>query len=150
MSLTVTPLADEVRELNRCRTETLQRLADTAHDLGVAVRKLETGVAVIGDRLESLRKFGWALTFWALGMLGSAFYVVHRATQIEVAVAGLQTDFAKFKTDFKERDKQIADSLAALRKESQARDGRLDRALDSLDRIEKTLAQTRPAKSEPK
>jgi hypothetical protein len=51
-------------------------------------------------------------------MLGSAFYVVHRAAQIEQAAAALQTNFAEFKEDYKARDKQIADSLAAIQKDS--------------------------------
>jgi hypothetical protein len=43
MSLTVAELAEEVRESNRLLTETIQRLADTVHDLEGAVRKLEPG-----------------------------------------------------------------------------------------------------------
>jgi primosomal protein N'' len=144
-SLTVTELAEEVRESNRRLTETIDRLGGTVHDLEVAVRKLLTRVAFIDDRLASPRKAAWALALWALGMLGSAFYVAHRATQLEDTVAALQTNFAEFKADSKARDKQIADSLAALQSSSQARDDRLDRALNSLDRIEKILTKPRSA-----
>lgn len=111
MPITVGDLAEEVRETNR-------RLTDAIDRLTTAVQKLEVRVAVIEDRLGSLRKIGWALSLWALGMLGSAFYVVHRSTQIEDAVVALQKDFG----------------------DSKARDERLNQ---TLSRIEKTLAQNR-------
>jgi hypothetical protein len=119
MSLTVAELSEEVRDTNRRLTDAVQKLADS-------VQRLEVRTAVIEDRLGSIRKIGWTLAMTAIGLLGSAFFVVHRAAQIEGAVVTLQGNFAEFKTDFKARDKQIADSL---------------------DRIEKTLAQIRPANS---
>ncbi len=66
----------------------------------------------------------------------------------EDAVVALQANFAEFKTDFKAQNELLAESLATLQKESRARDGRIDRALDSRDRIDKTLTKARPANHE--
>jgi apolipoprotein N-acyltransferase len=109
MPLTVTELAEEVRESNR-------RLAD-------AIQGLTAQVAVINHRLDFIRRVGWVLALWALGMLGTALYVVRQATRIEDTVAVMQKDFAELKTDFKARDKHISESL---------------------DRIEKALAHNPP------
>ncbi len=111
MSLTTAELAEEVRETNR-------RLTDAIDRLTTMVQRLEVRVAVIKDRLGSIRKIGWALALWALGMLGSAFYLVHRSTQIEEAVVALQKDFG----DLKARDERLNQTLARIEK-NLAQDG---------------------------
>ncbi len=116
MALTVQDLAEEVRETNR-------RLTDAIDRLTTMVQSLDVRVAVIEDRLGSIRKIGWTLALWALGMLGSAFYVVHRSAQIESTVVVLQRDAVDRKADLKERD---------------------DRLNRTLERIEKALAQNQP------
>src|SRR5262245_41339368 len=102
MPLTVTDLAEEVRESNR-------RLTD-------AVQNLASQVAVINHRLNFIGRLGWVLALWALGMLGTAFYVMRQASHIETTVAALQKDFAELKTDFKARDKHISESLDRIEK----------------------------------
>ena len=150
MSLTVTELADEVRDMNRRLTDAVQKRADS-------VQRLEVRTADIADRLGSIRKIGWTVAMTAIGLLGSAFYVVHRAAQIEDAVVALQKDSSQIKVAVVTLEKDfgriegavvgLQKDCAEMRNDSRARDGGLDRALDSLDRIEKTLAQTSPAKS---
>jgi hypothetical protein len=105
MPIRAADLAEEVRETNRRPTDAIDRLS-------TMIQKLEVRVAVIEDRLGSIRKIGWALMLWAIGMLGSAFYVVHRSTQIEDAVVALQKDFS----DMKARDDRLNQTLARIEK----------------------------------
>ncbi len=140
MSLTVAELADEVRETNR-------RLTDAIQALRTEVSELRKEVATTNNSLGWVIKIGTSLVACTLGILTFAYRVDQRASRTEEAVVALEANFAEFKADFKARDQQLADSLAGLQKDSRTTDGRLDRAQDSLDRIEKTLAQTRPAKS---
>ena len=119
MSLTVTELADEVRETNR-------RLTDAIQGLRTEFSELRREVATTNNSLSWVIKIGTSLVACMLGVLTFAYRVDQKATRTEEAVVALQANFAEFKADFKARDRQIADSL---------------------DRIEKALAQNRPAKS---
>lgn len=141
MSLTVAELADEVRETNR-------RLADAVQGLRADFSQLRNEVATTNNSLSWVIRIGTSLVACMLAILTFAYRVDQRATRTEEAVVALQANFAEFKTDFKARDKQLADSLTALQTNSQARDDRLDRVLNSLDRIEKILTKGRPANPE--
>jgi hypothetical protein len=139
MPLTAAELTVELQETNRRLTDAINGLRTEVTEL----RKDAGWVIKIGSSI------GGTLLACMLGILGFAYRVDQRASRTEEAVIALQANFAEFKEDFKARDKQFADSLAAIQKDSRARDGLLDRALESLDRIEKALAQNRPAKPAP-
>jgi predicted nucleic acid-binding Zn-ribbon protein len=149
--LTVTELAEEVRDTHR-------ELAGAIKELRGELSALRVDVAKINTSLGWAKGIGMILAGSAVTILILAFSVAHRATQLEDAVFAIQKDFADFKKDFadfkvdyKARDKQIADSLASLqanlvelKADFNARDKHV---AESLNRIEKTLAQTAPAKS---
>jgi phage shock protein A len=120
MALTVTELADEVRETNR-------RLTDAIHGLRTEVHDLRTEVAKINTSLNWAKGIGASLFACALGILTFAYRVDQKVTHMEDAVVALQKDSAETKA----RDKLLADSLAALQKDSK-------QVLDSLARIEKS------------
>jgi hypothetical protein len=124
MALTVTELADEVRETNR-------RLTDAIQGLRSEVADLRKDIATTNNSLGWVVKIGASLLACMLGILGYAYRVDQKATRTEEVVAALQTDFAEFKADFKARDRQVTDSLTALQKDSR-------QIIDSLARIEKS------------
>ncbi len=146
MPPTNTELTEEVRNTHRELTDAIRELRGEVSTLRVEIAKINTS-------LNWAKGIGVILAGSAVTILILAFSVAHRATQLEDAVVALQKDssqikdavvalqkdfgrtegtivalqgtFAEFKADFKARDKQIADSL---------------------DRIEKALAQTRLSK----
>jgi phage shock protein A len=124
MALTVTELADEVRETNR-------RLTDAIQGLRTEVAELRKEAATTNNSLNWMVRIGASLLACMLGILGYAYRVDQKATRTEEAVIALQANVTEFKADFKARDKQIADSLAALQKDSR-------QIIDSLARIEKS------------
>src|SRR5437773_12078083 len=121
MALTVTELAEEVRESNKRLTDTVQRLADSVHELEGAIRRLEFQAVVINEGLATIRKIGWAVAAGFIGLLGSGFSIAYRAGQIENSVVALQRDSGELRTDLKAQ----------------------------MDRIENGLAQNRPARPKP-
>jgi hypothetical protein len=110
--MTVAELTSQVNETNLRLTE--------------AIAGLRTEVAELRKDVGWVVKIGGTLVACMLVLLGFAYRVDQRAARTEDAVIALQANFAEFKTDFKARDKQIADSL---------------------DRIEKALAQAPSPKS---
>lgn len=122
MSLTVTELAEEMRDTHRELTGAIKELRSEVSALRVDVAKINTS-------LNWAKGIGAVLAGSAVTILILAFGVAHRATQLEDAVAALQRDFSE------------------TMKDSRTTVAQLDRALSSLERIEKTRAQTHPAKS---
>jgi methylthioribose-1-phosphate isomerase len=122
MSLTVTELAEEVRDTHR-------ELTGAIKELRIDVSALRVDVGKINTSLNWAKGIGAILAGSAVTVLILAFNVAHRATQLEDAVVELQKNSSE------------------TRKDSRVTAGQLERALSSLERIEKTLAQAAPAKS---
>jgi hypothetical protein len=125
MSLTVTELAEEVRDTHR-------ELAVAIKELRIDLSALRVDVGKINTSLNWAKGMGAILAGSAVTILVLAFNVAHRATQLDDAVVELRRDSLE------------------TRKDSHVTAGQLERALSSLERIEKTLAQAAPAKSEVK
>ncbi len=120
MPLTVSDLAEEVRETNRRPTDAIQGLRTEVHELRVEVAKINTS-------LNWAKGIGASLFACALGILTFAYRVDQKTTHMEDAVSVLQKDSGEIKA----HDQQLADSLDALRKDSK-------QVIESLSRIEKS------------
>jgi hypothetical protein len=120
MALTVTELADEVRDTNR-------RLTDAIQGLRTEVHELRTEVAKINTSLNWAKGIGASLFACALGILTFAYRVDQNVTHLEDAVSTLQKDSAENKA----KQDQVAESLGALQKDSR-------QIIDALARIEKS------------
>jgi hypothetical protein len=115
------------------------------------VHALEIKVADINTSLKFIKGIGVFLATCGLGILGSAFYAVHRATQIEGAVVALQKDTGEMRADIAGLKKETIRTEGAvvalqkdtteLRKDSKTRDDQFRKTLESLDRIEKAVVQ---------
>jgi hypothetical protein len=117
MALTVTELADEVRETNRCFTDANDTLPDEVSDL-------KTVVAEMNVSLKFIKWIGGYLAICASGFLAIEYSAVQRITRIESAVSGTREDIKDIKTGLLDRDTWFARTF---------------------DRIEKRLPQVTPA-----
>ena len=125
MSLTVTDLAEEVRETNRRLTAAIDALRTETEDLRVEVARINTSMS-------------WMKGIGAV-VAGSAFAIVvlvgtgiYRFGHVEGAITRLERDVGQLRGDMD----QLKRDGAELRSESKAREDRLSRILE---RIEKAL-----------
>src|SRR5690349_3681046 len=118
MSLTVTELAEEVRETNRRLTAPIDPLRTAVSDLRIEVAKINTN-------LNWLKGIGRIVAGSAIAVLILVGTGVYRFGRVETAIAELQRDTGGLRKDVTE-----------LRAEFKARDDRLSR---TLERVEKAL-----------
>jgi hypothetical protein len=111
-----------VAELNEQFLDVTKRLSDAIH-------RLDVEVAVVNSNLRFIKWIGVFLATVAVGVITFSYQAVRKATQIEDVVVAVQRDLAEAKETSKARDDQFA------------------KALESLSRIEKTLAASQPAPS---
>ncbi len=158
MSLTVTDLAEEVRESNRRLTEAIQELRVEFHALRGDIIEIKTS-------LKLAKWIGAILVGAALTGLWHSYQAVRLVTRIESDVVALRRDFARIEGavgTLQQDNVETKSNLAGLKSDvaslksntaemgadikNQA--GQSAKVLESLDRIEKRLAQTRPANLE--
>ena len=118
MPLTVTDLAEEVRAPNCRLTAAIDALPTEVSDLRVEVAKINTS-------LNWLKGIGRIVAGSAVAVLILVGTGVYRFGRVETAIAELQQDAGELRKDVTE-----------LRAEFKARDDRLTR---TLDRVEKVL-----------
>ncbi|HZW34948.1 MAG TPA: hypothetical protein VFF52_29765, partial [Isosphaeraceae bacterium] len=95
MALTVTELAEEVRESNKRLTEAIQEMGRKFDDFRVEVsRELRE---IQGD-LRWMKRIGGFLAAIALPALWFSYSAVRRATQIEADALALRADSAQIKS----------------------------------------------------
>jgi hypothetical protein len=97
-------------------------------DEDAEIRELEVQVSEINSSLKFIKWIGGFLSVCAIGFLAYDFASVQRLARIEDAILALQKDSAELRSDLKERNQRIANSL---------------------DRIEKSLVQNRPSPGKP-
>ena len=143
MSLTVTELAEEVRESNRRLTAAIDALRSEAEDLRVEVAKINTS-------LNWMKGIGRVVAGSALAIVILVGTGVYRFGLVEGEIAGLRKDMDQVKKDVAESRAEVKSDIAKLRgdtdqlrkdtaelrAEVRARDDRLSR---TLERIEKAL-----------
>ncbi len=162
MPPTNTELTEGVRSTHRELTDAIKELRGEISALCVEVAKINTS-------LNWAKGIGVILAGSAVTVLVLAFGVAHRATQFEDAVIALQKDssqikdalvalqknfgrtegaivalqsnFAELEADFKARDKQGADSLAALQSNFADFKARDKQVADSLVALQKDSRQ---------
>lgn len=93
-------------------------------DESAMIRKLEVQISEMNISLKFIKWIGAFLVLSAVGFFGFEYTAVQRLVRIEDAILALQKDAAEMRSNSKERNRQITDSL---------------------DRIEKSLAQNHPA-----
>ncbi len=125
MSLTVTELAEEVRESNRRLTAAIDALRGETEDLRVEVAKINTS-------LGWMKGVGGVVAGSALAIAVLVGTGVYRFGHVEGEIAGLRGDMDQVRKD-----------TAELRAEVKARDDRLS---GTLERIEKALPTATKAK----
>lgn len=125
MPPTVTELAEEVRESNRHFSAAIDGLREETKELRVEVAKINNSI-------------GWFKSIGAI-VAGSAFAMlilvgtgIYRFGHVEAEITGLGNDMNQLKRDMD----QVKRNMTELRDEFRARDDRLGRVLD---RIEKAL-----------
>jgi prefoldin subunit 5 len=136
MSLTVTDLAEEVRETNRRLTAAIDALRTEVTDLRVEVAKINTN-------LNWLKGIGRIVAGSAVAVLILVGTGVYRFGRVETAIAELQRDtgerFGRVETSIAslQRDTgELRKDATEFRAEFKARDDRLSRMLE---RVEKAL-----------
>ncbi len=107
-----------------------------------AIHKLEVQMAEINNSLKFINWIGVFMATCALGVLAFSFNAVQKVAQIEGAVASLQKDSTELRQEFKEARKTFGDEL-------KAQSGNSSKIQESLDRIEKGLAQIQPPHPKP-
>jgi len=137
MSLTVTELAEEVRESNKRLTAATQELRTDLRDFRKEFVELRLEGAKINTSLRWAKAIGTVLAGAALTGLWYTYQAVRHVTALEASVAILQQDSAQIKGVVLALQKDTA----VLQSDSKARDAQFSKALESLDRIEKALAQ---------
>jgi predicted nucleic acid-binding Zn-ribbon protein len=146
MALTVTELADEVRETNR-------HLADAIDALRNEISALKAEVGKINTNMGWVKKIGGSfaaiMTTAIFALLGVAYQAGGRLATIESSVSALEKSNAaqqkateELRADFKARDKLIADTVADTRKITEevrlaikGQSADMSRIQESLDRI---------------
>jgi hypothetical protein len=113
-------------------TQLNEQFQDVARRLTDSVHTLDKQVTEINVSPRCIKWIGVFVATCGVGILGISYIVVQKATRIEDAVITLQKETADLKRDSKERDTQFLT------------------ALDSLARIEKSLAAGRPANEQPR
>ncbi len=150
MSLTVTELAEEVRESNRRLTAAIDALRSEAEDLRVEVTKINTSL----NRMRGIARVVAGSAVAILILVGTGVYrfghVEGEITRLGGDIKQLRTDMDQVRKDTAEWRAEIKGDLAKLRgdtdqvrkdtaewrAEARARDDRLSR---TLERIEKAL-----------
>jgi len=101
--------------------------------------------------------FAAILTAAALGVLGLAYQAGNEVGRIESTGASLKTTAEELRSDFKSRDKVMADALVEMRKGSEeARAGIKGQGADiariqgTLDRLDNKLAEMMKSSSRPR
>jgi prefoldin subunit 5 len=118
MSLTVAELTDEVRDTNRRLTSAIDALRTEVADLRVEAARINANLGW----LKGVGRIVAGSTVGILILIGTGVY---RFGHVENAIAELQRDTAELRKD-----------TAELRSDFKARDDRLTRALE---RVEKAL-----------
>ncbi len=145
-------LAEQIQETNRRLTGAIDALRDEAVALCGGIAELKAEVGQINTSLHWMKLIGGSVaaivTTVALGVMGLAFQVGHEVARIEGTVASLQKTTEELRSDFKARDKLVADALTETRKASEeARVGikgqsaDMARIQETLDRLENKLAE---------
>ena len=136
MSLTVTDLAEEVRETNRRLTAAIDALRTEVTDLRIEVAKINTN-------LNWLKGIGRIVAGSAVAVLILVGTGVYRFGRVETAIAELQRDtgggFGRVETSIGnlQRDTgELRKDATEFQAEFKARDDRLSR---TLERVEKAL-----------
>jgi predicted nucleic acid-binding Zn-ribbon protein len=163
-------LADQINRTNERLERAEKQLAEAIREM---TREFASLRADVSADFRWMKRIGGFLAACALGLLGTAFYVVHRATQIEDAVIALQKDTARTNSNFARLEStvvalqndttQIKTSVVGLQNNFARLEGsvvalrqdttdlkadfkaRDDRLNHTLDRIEKGLPQPQPA-----
>ena len=162
-------LADQINPTN-------ERLERAEKELARAVREMTREFVhfrtEVSSDLRWIKRNGGLLAACAITLIGTAVYVVHRATQIEDAVFALQKDTAQINGNFTRLENTVValqkdvvqvktgvanlennfarleGSVVALRQDTTALKAdfkaRADRLSHALDRIEKALPQPAP------
>lgn len=125
MALTVTDLAEEVRESNRRLNASIDRLDTAVEGLRKETEDLRVEVAMINTTIGWLRSVGRVVAGSAFAMLILIGTGIYRFGHVEAEITRLGNDMSELKKEMKE-----------LKDEFRARDDRLARVLD---RIEKAL-----------
>ncbi len=85
-------------------------------DENAEIRQREVPVSEIDSSLTFLKWIGGFLSLCAMGILAFEFASVQRLTRIEDAIHALQKDSAEMRSDLRERNQRIADSLDRMEK----------------------------------
>ena len=87
-------------------------------DESATIHKLEVRVSEINTSLKFIKWAGGFLSLCALGFLAFEFASVQRLARIEDVILALQKDSDEMRSDSKERNRRIADSLERIEKSS--------------------------------
>lgn len=141
MALTVTELAQEVRDSNR-------RLADAIDIRG----DLRTEVGKINFSLAWIKGIAGFAGLSLVALSGLIYQAGERTGRIEKSIESLQKTTEELRDDFKARDKQVGDAISeAMQKATQGltaaikkQGDDLNRLQGSLDRLTEAMSPSRP------
>jgi prefoldin subunit 5 len=129
MPLTVSGLADEVRDTNRRLTAAIDGLRNELADLRVQVAEINTN-------LKWARGIGRIIAGSAVAIAVLVGTGIYRFGHVENPIAELQRDTAELRKDTAEHRAELRKDIAEIKADLKARDDRLSQ---TLQRMEKAL-----------